>query len=265
MQTHPVIFVPKSSLPPVIVRFPTLLLFLLIGTAASGQSAEALLADSTLSGWHVIMKGEGSVPVDSQRHFVWEDSLLHILPDAVAGSRQPFAALITDSTYRSYTLTLEYRWGDKKFAPRTDAPRDAGILFHAQENTAFWPTSLEYQIQENDTGDTWLIGTRAVSLRGPDGKVFDPSGTPARRTGNRYVRFTRRPATELPGWNVVRIVVDGQQAQFYLNGELVNAITDAQWRPVDDEIWEPLAEGHIALQAEGAEVFYRRIALRRLE
>ena len=230
-----------------------------------GQSGQELLGDTALTGWHVLIKGQGVVPVDSQRHFVWEDSLLHILPEAAPGSRQAFAALVTDSSYRSYTLTLEYRWGEKKFAPRTDAPRDAGVLFHAQDRTGFWPTSLEYQIQEDDTGDIWLIGTRAVSLRSPDGEAFDPSGTPMRRAGKRYVRFTRRPVMERAGWNTVRIVVDGRQARYYLNGELVNEFTEAEWRTGEDAAWQPLTAGQIALQAEGAEVFYRNVVLEKGE
>ena len=233
-----------------------------LASPLGAQAPTTLLDDPGLAGWHVLVEGQGTVFVDSQQYFVWEDSLLHILPAAPEGSRQPFAALVTDRTYRRYTLTLEYRWGEKKFAPRTDAPRDAGVLFHVQADTVFWPASLEYQIQEGDTGDIWLVGTRAVSLRRPERDGFDPDGTPTRRAGKRYVRFTRRPATERPGWNTVRLVVNGRQAQFYLNGELVNGFTEAEWRTDEQAPWQPLRAGRIALQAEGAEVFYRNVVLK---
>ena len=241
------------------------LLCLWLTYPAAGQVSDTLLNDTSLAGWHVRVKGSGIVPVDSQHLFVWEDSLLHVLPDAPAGTQQPFAALVTDSVYQSYTLTLEYRWGEKKFVPRMDAPRDAGVLFHVQRNTSFWPTSLEYQIQEDDTGDIWLIGTRAVSMRSADKDAFDPAGTPTRRAGKRYVRFTRRPVTERQGWNTVRIEVDGRRAQYYLNGEPVNGFTEAEWRSDEDAAWEPLSAGRIALQAEGAEVFYRNVVLKKGE
>ena len=239
-----------------------LLLILLIPGAAAAQSGEPLLGDGGLTGWHVIVDGSGRVSVDGQRHFVWEDSVLHVLPDATDGSRQAFAALVTDSVYTAFVLTLEYKWGEKKYAPRARGKRDAGVLFHMQADEEFWPTSLEYQIQEDDTGDIYLIGTRAVSLRSPDGKQHAPAGSPVQKVGRRYVRFARRDGVERPGWNEVRLVVSGQQAWYYLNGELVNALGLAE-RPDGAGGWEALTSGRIALQAEGAEVYYRRVRLRR--
>ena len=245
-------------------RYPLILLAtILTASYAAGQTEALLPRDGALSGWHVVIDGSGAVSVDSQRHFVWEDSVLHVLPDAEARSRQAFAALITDSSYSAYILDLEYRWGEKKFAPRAKAKRDAGVLFHVQETDEFWPTSLEYQIQEEDTGDIYLVGTRAVGLRSPNGKAYAPGGSPVQKVGKRYVRFARRAATERPGWNKVRLVVTGQQAEYYLNGERVNALGLAE-QPDGSGGWTALKRGRIALQAEGAEVFYRNVRLRRL-
>ncbi|THH36483.1 hypothetical protein [Neolewinella litorea] len=62
-----------------------LLPLLLAATGLAGQSA--LLHDAALTGWHVIVDGRGKVPVTDQDHFVWEDSVLHVLPTAKAGSQ----------------------------------------------------------------------------------------------------------------------------------------------------------------------------------
>ena len=245
-------------------RSPIILLAtILTASYAAGQTVVLLPHNSPLSGWHVVVDEQGQVPIDSQRYFVWEDSVLHVLPDAAAGSRQAFAALVTDSSYFAYILDLEYRWGEKKFAPRANDPRDAGVLFHVQESDDFWPTSLEYQIQEEDTGDIYLIGTRAVGLRSPNGKAYAPGGSPVQKAGERYARFARRDYPERPGWNEVRIVVTGQQAEYYLNGERVNALGLAE-QPDGSGGWMALKSGRIALQAEGAEVYYRRVRLRQL-
>ena len=245
-------------------RYPLILLAtFLTASYATAQTVELLPRNSPLSGWHVVVDELGQVPLDSQRHFVFEDSVLHVLPDAAAGSRQAFAALVTDSSYSTYILDLEYRWGEKKFAPRAKAKRDAGVLFHVRETGEFWPTSLEYQIQEEDTGDIYLVGTRAVGLRSPNGKAYAPGGSPVQKVGKRYVRFARRAATERPGWNEVRLVVTGQQAEYYLNGERVNALGLAE-QPDGSGGWMALKSGRIALQAEGAEVYYRRVRIKQL-
>lgn len=248
------------------LRYGPFFLLLLAARLASAQPegpGTPLLTDAALSGWSVLVEDQGAVPNGEQRYFVWEDSLLHVLPDAAAGSEQPFAALVTDSSYSHYRLTLEYRWGEKKFAPRTRAKRDAGVLFHVHD-TIFWPTSLEFQIQEGDTGDIWLVGTRATSTRTADGKRFLDGGRTMVRTGERYVRFTHAGTYERPGWNQLELVVRADSASFRVNGHLVNALSRAEYPTGDGGAWQPLAAGRIALQAEGAEVFYRRVRLQRL-
>ncbi len=229
--------------------------------AAQDGAATPLLYDAALTGWHVIIDGQGEVAVDEQTHFVWEDSLLHALPAAQAGSKQAFAALVTDSVYGAYRLHVEYKWGEKKFAPRNGSVRDAGILFHVYDTSIFWPSGLECQIQEGDTGDAWLIGARATSTLQDDTRTFSPDGKPERRAGERYIRFARSFSWEQPGWNTVELDVDGDTASFYVNGHLVNTITKTQQAGPESGVWVPLREGRIALQAEGAEILYRNVLI----
>ena len=140
-----------------------------------GGGGEPLLYDAALTGWSVLIEGRGPVDVAEQEHFVWEDSVLHVLPQAEAGSTQPFALLVTDSSYSHYDLHLEYRWGDKKFAPREAAVRDAGVLYHVHDTTEFWAGSLECQIQEGDTGDAWIIDSRVRANINVDAQNFNPT------------------------------------------------------------------------------------------
>ncbi|CAH1002466.1 hypothetical protein LEM8419_03345 [Neolewinella maritima] len=236
-----------------------LVVLLLFTTPAFAQTDRTpLLTDAALTGWHIIVRDQGPIPTADQPYFVWEDSLLHVLGTPEAGSAQPFAALVSDSSYTRYRLHIEYKWGEKKFAPRTEAVRDAGVLFHVFDTTIFWPSSLECQIQEGDTGDAWLIGTRATSRRG-QGNDFAPDGAEQIRTGERYVRFTRSASYEQPGWNTIELEVDGPTASFYVNGHHVNTITDTRRPGSTDDQWIPLTAGPIGLQAEGAEVYYRNV------
>ncbi len=246
-----------------ILRY-ALLVYLVFPCMLLSAQGDELLFNATFSGWRILVADQGEVAVDEQDYFVWEDSLLHVYPTAASGSRQAFAALTTDSSYSAYRLHLEYKWGDKRFAPRDSSVRDAGVLFHVYDTGVFWPPGLECQIQEGDTGDAWLIGARATSTLNGDARNFSPSGQPEVRTGERYTKFARSYSWERPGWNNIDLEVSGDSARFYVNGHLVNALSETR-RPGTGSDWVPLTEGFIALQAEGAELFYRNVRMSSLE
>ena len=244
-----------------------LLLFLLCSATLSAQEpgGKPLLYDAALTGWSVLIEGRGAVDVAEQEYFVWEDSVLHVLPRAKAGSTQPFALLVTDSSYSYYDLHLEYRWGDKKFAPREAAVRDAGVLYHVHDTTEFWAGSLECQIQEGDTGDAWIIDSRVRANINVDAQNFNPTDGVTEQRGSsgdrRYTRVPRQYCWEQPGWNSVDLEVRGDSARYYVNGHLVNAVFDAEQPGAEVGEWVPLRRGPVALQAEGAELYYRRVRL----
>jgi len=77
-------------------------------------------------------------------------------------SGQIYAGLATKKEYKNYHLSVQVKWGKKKWAPRLEAPRDSGILYHCKgPDAAFWNVwkqSLECQVQENDNGDYFRIG-----------------------------------------------------------------------------------------------------------
>ena len=70
----------------------------------------------------------------------------------------------------------------------------------------------------------------------------------------------RTPVEIVTLWLVVR----GDRASYYVNGHLVNEVTQLkQWNDAAKE-WQPLTKGRILLQAEGAEIFYRNVTLQPL-
>ena len=76
---------------------------------------------------------------------------------------ETYGALTTQAEYGNYHLSLYYKWGQKKWPPRLEEPRDSGVLFHSfgpyGDRTNSWMKALEFQVQENDTGDFWKMGT----------------------------------------------------------------------------------------------------------
>jgi hypothetical protein len=172
------------------------------------------------------------------------------------GTEAPFATVTTTKSYSHYNLELEYKWGTRKFAPRLEAKRDAGLLFHASGSKMVWPISLECQIQENDTGDLWVLYGPKVTVIEKNGteKHLDSSGKTEYLSNKKYADY------EVEGWNVVRVEVRGNEsAKFYVNGHLVNEIKDFK-----DANGNPLDKGWITLQAEGAELTYRNIRIQEL-
>src|SRR5450755_4306147 len=64
-------------------------------------------------------------------------------------------------------------------AAREGMARDSGILYHIQGEQKVWPTSIEFQICEGQTGDFYM--TDGAALTGADGKrETGPRGSAAR-------------------------------------------------------------------------------------
>jgi Domain of Unknown Function (DUF1080) len=65
---------------------------------------------------------------------------------------QIYGGLTTLKEYENYHLSLQFKWGDKKWPPRNNQKRDSGLLVHCVgKHGAFWNVwmrSLECQIQD---------------------------------------------------------------------------------------------------------------------
>ncbi|NHF58484.1 DUF1080 domain-containing protein [Flavobacteriaceae bacterium TP-CH-4] len=226
---------------------------------------EPLFNGTNLDGWYMVVKDSSFTGTVDEIFAVKEDAI-HVYPGQEPHSLQTFAGLVTEETYDNYKLRMEYKWGEKKFRPRHGAVRDAGIIFHMHGKEMIWPYGIECQIQEGDTGDVWAIGSKVSSTIQDVVRNYDPKGTLTTRgdTLQTFQRFHRSYCWEVPGWNTIEIHVKENNAVFLVNGKVVNEALDMRYWSKTDTAWEPLTEGKIMIQAEGAELFYRNIELQKL-
>ncbi|MFT4177179.1 MAG: DUF1080 domain-containing protein [Luteolibacter sp.] len=200
------------------------------------EQTEVLFNGKDLNGWYTYQDEKRNE--DTKKNFNVENGVLHILGDGNG-------YVATEKSYEDYHLTVDFRWGTKKWEPRLDHPRDSGILFHFSEDVPdkVWPVSIECQVQEGDCGDIWFIETRGKTEK------------KGKKMGS-YTRVIKDGDFENPSgeWNTMEVVTVGDRFEFYVNGRLVNSATETSAR-----------RGKILLQSECAEVFYRNVTLTPLQ
>lgn len=206
-----------------------------------------------------------------------EEQAIHAYAGQEAGSEQITDCLVTEAEFSHFILKLEYKWLEKRFAPRTDWDRDAGLLFHVHGDLKkVWPHSLEMQIGESPgdkpvakesqgrfhSGDLFVLG-RHLRTDTPIGKnkYYAPDGTIKNGGSARTELGVEKPKGE---WNEMEIHVHGSaKATFMLNGEVVlETFNFTQKNEAGEKL--PLEKGHIGLQAEWAEILYRNIRIKEL-
>ena len=193
-------------------------------------------------------------------------------------SGQEFGGLTTRDEYQDYHLVVEWKWGERTWAPRKDKTRDSGILVHCvgEDGAAGgnWMESQECQVIEGGTGDFIMVpGKQKPSLTcetrvGPDRQLyFEKGGKAVTRNSGRFNWWGRDPSwkdelgfrgrrdVEKPAgeWNRMEVICDGDSITTLLNGYVVNIGTKSS-----------LARGKILFQSEGAEILFRKIEVRPL-
>ena len=197
----------------------------------------SLFDGQSLAGWHVdVPEMDSNVRV--RNPFIVRDSLLVSLGT-------PGGHLITDSSYSNYLLDVEYRFAG--------APGNCGALVHASTPRALYsmfPKSIEVQMMHENAGDFWCI---VEDIAVPD---MEKRRGPRENWGitegkeRRVQNLTDGSEKPLGEWNTMRITCLGDSIQVVVNGDLVNFGYDCTAR-----------RGRIALQAEGAEVEFRKVFL----
>ena len=193
------------------------------------------------NGWHIVIDGYDSTNLSTNIFRIIPKGVLHI-------SGQKFGYLSTNKEYTNFHLKLEFKWGEKKWEPKLNEPRDSGILYGVIDernvvSNSVWPRSIECQIQEGDTGDFWLVNESSIEVDG------------ARTNPGRFVRAKKRVNAENPvgTWNTVEVIFMNGHCKHIVNGVLVNEGYNASEN-----------SGKILIQSEGAEVFYRNIQIKNL-
>lgn len=207
----------------------------LVAKGADDKAIE-LFNGKDLNGWRIFVDPKTKGYDDDSR----PDRVFRVEDGAIHVSGERFACLSTERDYENYRLIVEFKWGEKKWAPRAKAKRDSGILLHGVGPDKIWTKSIECQVQEGDVGDFYLVGGTSLTV---DGK---PVKGRAKKTAD-----AEKPNGE---WNTVEVVCDGDSITNIVNGVVVNKGTGAS-----------LTKGRIVLQSEGAEVFYRKVELHPLK
>lgn len=227
-----------------------------------------------LSGWTFFQDGIGSSDRDNVVSI--KDGILHILGPGYRGpSAAPMGYLATDREYGDYHLSLEYKWGERRYEPRTLWKRDSGILYHVPSGKDFlWPDCVEYQIMERSTGDAIPVNHRAiqgVSLGGlpswPSNIPGDHPYAPQVDAGGNLRQWIRADGSfdTLDGWNKVELIARGSSAAHIVNGRIVTTLYGLEQQdPADRSKYIPINRGRILLQIEAAEVMFRDVKIRSL-
>jgi hypothetical protein len=188
---------------------------------------------------------------------------------AIKVTGQVFGHIRTTNDYENYHLTLQFKWGEAKYAPREKAKRDAGLLYHSigvPAKNAPWSQSQECQIQEGDCGDYYVIGGSSIDVKAdtlkkpfhylPNGilTTFDLS---LKRGSCKRIADFEKPHGE---WNTIEIYTLGDKSIHLVNGHVVMALQNSRMRG-EGGVKLPLTKGKIQLQSEGAEIFYKDMLL----
>lgn len=188
---------------------------------------------------------------------------------AIRISGEQFGGLSTQQEFANYHLRLEFKWGKLKSAPKKNAKRDSGLLYHAVGPHAadwfFWMRSQEFQIQEGDCGDYWGCGgafATVPAVKEAENKyVYSPSGEMLlfRDKGPNGRNCIKTPDAEKPTgqWNTIDLYCYGDTSVHMVNGKVVMVLYKLSQPQDSGET--PLTKGKIQLQSEGAEVFYRNL------
>ncbi len=246
------------------------------GNAGSGGSGGAddgwtsLFNGMNLDGWTPSAGHAGLFTVTQLDN----EGVLHGYPTQVDQSDQPMATLRTVASFSSYLFYLEYKWGTKRYSDRKQTARDNGICFHlCNDPTQVWPESLEFQIGSQAWPGDWVTGnifmlvnkTRAqwpyTMLNNQE--VFSATGAKKNigAPGSYYKALAPSNLDKPDDWNIIELTVHGSKdAEFKVNGTVVNQLFDMECD--EGQGFKPLDRGPIALQAEWAEIYFRKIRIK---
>lgn len=254
--------------------------------AAAGKPAEAATSAPDAEGWRPLFNGrdtsgwtffqDGVGAQDRDGVVDIHDGMLHLLGPRYRGlAKAGMGYLATDREYENYHLSLEYKWGTRRYEPRTIWKRDSGILYHTPPGKErLWPDCIEYQIMERNTGDALPINHRAIQAISQGGLPAWPEDfagntryAPQVDAGGSLRQWIRADGSfdTLGGWNTVELIAQGDKAAHIVNGRLVTALYGLQQQdPADRTRYIPLTRGRILLQIEAAEILYRNVKIRPL-
>lgn len=189
-------------------------------------------------------------------------------------SGEYYGGLGSLEAYENYHLKLMVKWGDQKWIPRLEDPRDTGILYHGigDYGVDYWLTwwlSQEMQIIEGGMGDYWSIAGSQMDIRAdknPDGTFTYNAKAPLTRDRGDG-GFSARLAGDFENpngqWNTLELISFGDKSIHIVNDHVVMALENSHY--VLDGEKMPLTKGKLLIQSEAAEAYFKNIQIRSLD
>tara|TARA_B100000900_G_C20586292_1_gene719727 strand:+ start:479 stop:1195 length:717 start_codon:yes stop_codon:yes gene_type:complete len=205
-----------------------------------GSGWISLFDGTTLQGWR------GYNGVEIQGSWTAENGVLQLEPISQDGVQ---VNIITESQYDDFDLRFEWK---------LEAGTNSGVMFHVGEGPRKpYLTGPEYQILDN------------LGFRNRKGLPV----TPKEHTASHY--SIEAPASDetkpIGDWNASRIVVKGNQVEYWLNDVKTAAyeMHSPKWKKQvansKFKTWEYYAsngKGHIGLQDHGHRVWFRNLKIK---
>jgi len=227
------------------IKWPVYFIYLFCLVCFSCQTSTRnetihLFNGSDLVGWHI------DVP-DMDKDSTWQSPFL-IRDGMLVSMGTPNGHIITDAEYENFKLEVEYRFAGE--------PGNCGVLVFASTPRALYemfPKSIEVQMMHENAGDFWCIVEDITvpdmeARRGPKEEWGITEGK-----GRRIINLTDGSENPVGEWNTMVIVCKRNTIKVWVNGVMVNEGTNCT-----------ASKGHIALQAEGSEVEFRKVDLTNL-
>ncbi|QIL75255.1 DUF1080 domain-containing protein [Hymenobacter sp. HDW8] len=270
------------------------LLFFSTSSTAPRDEWEPLL-DKKLSKWETFQSYrhqlgyKGKVPTDAQGKEITpigygknEANVFSVVMEkgepVLRISGEIYGCVFTKQDFTNYTLKLKVKWGEKKWVPRLNEPRDSGILYNSQGECGVdywhsWMLSQEFQVSEyekgNAMGDFWCIANSTADITATpnetkDGLKYDPTATPVTfgRGGPGFCQASTNNGVPNGQWDELELIHVNGKSVHIVNGKVVLAVNNSGY--VENGQRRPLTHGKIQLQSEAAEVYYKGIMIKPL-
>lgn len=215
-------------------------------TTQATEKTTKLFNGKDLKGWHADIPKADKNPNLKPSFIVRAGNLVSL--------GRPLGHLITDATYNDYKLVVEYRFSatNDKDEIKTG---NCGVLVHASKPRALYgmfPASIEVQMHHQNAGDFWCI---AENIEVPNMETRRPKRENQNYGGGakdaRNIKNLTDTSEKKPGeWNTMIIECNKDKIDVWVNGDHVNNGFNCT-----------STKGQIALQAEGAEVEFRKVEL----
>jgi Domain of Unknown Function (DUF1080) len=234
-----------------------------------GREWHSLFNGHDLSGW-TIKIAKHPLNENYRDTFRVEDGIIKVAYDKYDKFDEQFGHLYSNQAYSRYILRLDYKITGKAVADSPPwAKLNSGVMIHSQSPLTLelnqpWPASMEFQFLAagssagKQTGNVCTPGTN-LEMRG---KLI---------TDHIIDSTAKMPAID--EWVSVEVEVHGNDEVIHrVNGVEVLRYQHPQLDPRDESAQElmaagaplQLAFGHIALQAESQEVWFKNIRIKPL-